>query len=64
MNPVEKFLFENKNVIYSCKSISKKLFMHKKEVIYHAFSSQNLMLVKPYEVGCCKKRLLIFKYKD
>ena len=64
MNPVENFLFENKNVIYSCKSISKKLFMHKKEVIYHAFSSENLRLVEPYDVGSGKKHLLIFKYKD
>jgi len=64
MNPVEEFLFNNKNITYSYKTISKRLNMRRKAVIYYALSSSNLMHVSPFKVGCGKRSMLIFKYKD
>lgn len=63
MNPVEQFLFNNKSVTYSCKSMSKRLNMRKKDIIYYALSSYNLEKVKPIYLGCGKHSLLTFKYK-
>jgi len=64
MNPVEEFLSNNKNVIYSCKTISKRLNMRGKDVIYYALSSSNLKRENPKCVGCGKHSMLIFKYED
>ena len=64
MNPVEEFLSNNKNVTYSCKTMSKRLNMRGKDVIYHALSSCNLKRVNPLDVGCGKRSMLIFKYED
>ena len=64
MNPVEEFLSNNKNVIYSCKTMSKRLNMRGMDVIYYALSSSNLKRVPPIEVGCGKHSLLLFKYED
>lgn len=64
MNPIENFLYNNKNVIYSCKTMSKILKMRKKEIIFYALSSSKLKQSKPFDVGCGKKSMLIFKYQD
>ena len=64
MNPVEDFLYNNKNIIYSCKTMSKKLNMRGKDIIYYALSSSNLKRVSPIEVGSGKHSMLIFKYKN
>ena len=64
MNPVEEFLSNNKNVTYSCKTMSKRLNMRGKDIIYYALSSSNLKRVPPIEVGCGKHSMLIFKYED
>ena len=64
MNPVEEFLSNNKNVTYSCKTMSKRLNMRRKDVIYYALSSPNLKRVSSIEVGCGKQSMLIFKYED
>ena len=64
MNPVEEFLSNNKNVTYSCKTMSKRLDMREKDVIYYALSSSTLKRVRPIEVGCGKHSMLIFKYED
>ncbi len=39
MNPVEEFLSNNKNVTYSCKTMSKRLNMRGKDVVYYSLSS-------------------------
>lgn len=64
MNPVEQFLFNNKSVTYSCKTMSKRLNMRKKDIIYYAFTSHNLEKVKPIHLGSGKYSLLTFKYKN
>ena len=64
MNPVEEFLSNNKNVTYSCKTMSKRLNMRGKDVIYYALSSSSLTQVPPVQVGCGKRSMLIFKYED
>jgi len=63
MNPVEEFLSNNKNVTYSCKTMSKRLNMRGKDIIYYALSSPNLKRVPPAQVGCGKHSMLIFKYE-
>ena len=47
MNPVEEFLSNNKNVTYSYKTMSKRLNMRGKDIIYYALSSSNLKRVSP-----------------
>ena len=64
MNPVEEFLSNNKNVTYSCKTMSKRMNMRRKDVIYYALSSSSLKRVQPIKVGCRKHSMLIFKYED
>jgi len=64
MNPVEEFLMSKKNTVYSCKTISKRLNMRAKDVIYYSLSSKILKRAEPKEVGSLKSSMLIFKYVD
>lgn len=64
MNPVEEFLYNNKNTIYGIRKLSKKLSLRKKDVIYYALSSNNLQRMNPMNVGSLKYKLLLFKYNN
>ena len=64
MNPVEEFLSNNKNVTYSCKTMSKRLNMRGKDVIYYSLSSSNLKRVPPIEVGCGKREIHVYTYVE
>lgn len=64
INPVEEFLLNNKNVIYSIHSLSKHLNIRKKEIYYYYTRSNNIGIIKPIMVGSGKAKLNIFKYID
>lgn len=64
MNPVEQFLFDNKNTIYGIRKLSNSLGLRKKDVIYYALSSDKLHRMNPMDVGSLKNKLLLFKYND
>lgn len=64
INPVEDFLSDNKNVIYSIRSLSKQLNIKKCQVYYYYTKSDNIIKAKPIMVGSGKSKLKIFKYID
>lgn len=61
-NILEIFLKKNINVIYSIKSLSQQLNVKKRHIYYLYEKSDNIIKVNPFEVGCGKKKLNIFKY--
>lgn len=63
-NELENFLRENKNVIYSIKTLSKRLNIRKKHVYYLYKNSDNIIKSKPLDVGCNKFNFNIFQYKE
>jgi hypothetical protein len=62
INPVEEFLSDNKNVIYSIRSLSKELNIKKRQVYYYYTKSDNIIKATPIMVGSGKSKLNIFKY--
>lgn len=61
-NPVELFLFNNKNIIFSIKTLSKKLGLKKKTIYYFYKISNNIIKNKSYEVGSGKSNINIFSH--
>jgi len=61
-NPVELFLFNNKNIIFSIKTLSKKLGLRKRTIYYFYKISNNIIKNKSYEVGCGKSNINIFSH--
>lgn len=61
-NPVEEFLENNKNVIFSSKHIAKKLNISNKSAIFYANNSDNIVHNKSHEVGSGKHKLNIYSY--
>ena len=64
LNPVEEFLCDNKNVVYSIRNLSKHLNIKKKQVYYHYLQSNKIIKPKPITIGSGKTHLNIFKYQD
>ena len=64
INPVEDFLCENKNIIYSIRSLSKELGIKKRQVYYYYTISDNIIKATPNMVGSGKSKFNIFKYVD
>ena len=62
INELEEFLKNSSNVIYSIKTLSKRLNMRKKHIYYLFKKSENVVKCKPFDVGSNKSKLNIFKY--
>lgn len=63
-NHVEDFLKENKGINLSAKSISKRMGITKKEVLFFINRSNIIENVDPLEVGCNKKFLNVYCIKN
>ncbi len=61
-NPIEDYYYENAGKNLSLKKVSKKLRIKFREAVFLANNSSVLKKVEPFEVGCGKKSILIFKY--
>ena len=61
-NPVEDFLKNNPNVIFSSKKIASKLNIKNKKVVLLALNSDNILWNKPLQVGSNKKYLNVYSY--
>jgi hypothetical protein len=59
-NIVEEFMMENKNKNLSVKTISKRMNIRKKEVLYYIHKSSIIKNVDPLDVGCNAKRLNVY----
>lgn len=59
-NLVEEYLLENKGLMLSVRSLSKRLDIRKKDVFYFAHHSNKLRKVNSSEVGSGSNRLHIF----
>jgi len=64
INPVEEFLFQKQNIIFSIKKLSKTLKIRKRQVYYYYNISNNIIKIKPLQVGCGKSKLNIFKFNN
>ncbi len=62
MNLVEEYLSNNKNLKLSTKSLSKRLNIKNKKVIYLCYNSKLLRNVKPIEVGSLAAKLNVFTF--
>lgn len=64
-NIVEDYLIKNPRVIYSLKTLKKKLNIKKKSTVFwYAINSDKLIIVSPLKTGSCKKKLNLFMYKN
>ena len=61
-NPVENFLKEYNNTIYSIKTLSKKLRLKKRQIYFYCVISPKISKSHSFNVGSGKKNLNIFKY--
>ena len=59
-NLVEEYLLENKGLMLSIRSLSKRLDIRKKDVFYLVHHSNKVRKVDPSEVGSGSNRLNIF----
>ena len=63
-NHVEEFMLENKGINLSAKSISKRMGIKKKEVLFFINRSDIIENVDPLEVGSNKKFLNVYCIKN
>ena len=59
-NIVEEFMLENKNKNLSVKTISKRMNIRKKEVLYYIHQSSIIKNVDPIDIGCNAKHLNVY----
>jgi|TARA_Y100000389_G_scaffold204507_1_gene257522 hypothetical protein len=60
MNPIYDYLENSAGVKLSIKTLSKRLNMKKKKVLYYCYKDSRIRKVKGLEVGTGKVRLNIF----
>tara|TARA_Y100000741_G_scaffold364711_1_gene356625 strand:- start:846 stop:1052 length:207 start_codon:yes stop_codon:yes gene_type:complete len=61
-NSVEDYYRENIGKNLSLKKVTKQLGIKFREGVFLANNSSILKKVSPYEVGCGKKSMLLFRY--
>ena len=61
-NLIENYYCENAGKNLSLRKVSKLLNIKLKKSIFLANNSSLLKKVEPYEVGCGKKSILLFRY--
>ncbi len=62
-NPVEEYFNENSNIKLSVTSLSKKLGLKKRQIVYLVHHSEHVRRVDPMEVGSGKSRLSVYAKK-
>lgn len=60
-NPIEDYYRENAGKNLSLRKVSKNLGIKLREGVFLANNSSILKKVEPYEVGCGKKSMLLFR---
>ena len=63
-NQLEEFLKSHSNVIFSIKTLSKRLNLKKKHIYYLYKNSEHIIKASPKEVGSNKNIINIFKYLE
>lgn len=64
VNPVEKYLSENKGKNLSLRRIYRDLKMKRRKTLWYIHQSKNVKNIKPLEVGCNAQFLHIYTYFD
>lgn len=60
MNPIYEYLENGAGVKLSIKTLSKRLNINKRKVIFYCYQDQRIRKVKGFEVGTGKRELNIF----
>lgn len=63
-NSVEEFMSNNRTKNLSVKTISKRMGIRKKEVLYYINKSKIISNVQPIDVGCNAKFLNVYTYME
>ena len=63
-NPVEQFLSEHKNVVYSFRSLKRHIPHTKNAIYFYAKNSSHVRSAEPIEVGCGKEGFCAFTYQE
>ena len=62
-NPVEEYFIENPNMKLSVTSLSKKLDLTKRQIVYLVNNSEHVRRIDPMEVGSGKSTLSVYAKK-
>ena len=61
-NPVEEYLTANPNIKLSIKSLSKKLDLKKRYIVYLVNNSSHIRQVAPIEIGSLKYKIGVYTF--